>query len=132
MLTIVILTLLVGIVLFNDNSTGRAANKGTAVGFLLGGILIWVYDEIMKFERWSVILTEHAIMVPASWFQKKEFLLAELDKQRTLVYNSENNLRNRFRYTFWSTNGDCVVIGKSFYGKSQVNALLEKLGLPKI
>jgi hypothetical protein len=69
--------------------------------------------------------------MPEPWFKKKIYLLNGLDKQRTIAYNSENNLRNRIRYTFWLITGEKVMIGKSFYGSAQVYALLEKIGLPK-
>jgi len=121
----------VSIFLYRDDLQGFSAMTGAITGFLLGGFIIWKYDEIMKFERWSIILTENAILVPEARFKKKTFLLAGLDKQRTLAYNSESKLRNRIRYTIWSINGESIVIGKSFYGRSQVYTLLEEIGLSK-
>jgi hypothetical protein len=125
------LTSLVSIVLYRDDLHDFSASRGVITGLLLGVMLMWIYDEIKKFERWSVELTENSIIVPEVWFKRKAFLLSELDKHRTQAYNSEKNLRNRTRYTFWAINGTFIVIGKSFYGKSQINSLLEKIGLEK-
>lgn len=115
------------IVMFRDFHV----SGGYFTGALTGVLLMWIYDEINKFERWSVELSANSIIVPQSWFKRKIFLLSELDKHRTQAYNFENSLRNRTRYTFWSINGTYIVIGKQFYGKSQINSLLEKIGLQK-
>ena len=129
-LTIATLSSLVSIFVFRDNLDGFPGTRGIYTGALIGILLMWLYDERTRFERLAVTVTENSIIVPAAWFQRKTIGLSVLDKQRTLVYNSDENLRNRFQYTFWLINGEIVVIGKSFYGKSQVNTLLEKVGLP--
>jgi hypothetical protein len=117
-------------ILFNrSNLLGFSVATGMITGTLLGLIIMWVYDEIKKYERWSIVLTEDSIIVPDTGFKRKSFFLSELDRPRTLAYNSERNLRNRIRYTFWSTNGASVALGILFYGRSQVNTLLEKIGL---
>ena len=131
-LILMILTSLVSIFLYRDYLRGFSGTAGIISGFLLGGLLLWAYDEAKMFERWSIILTENALIVPQGWLKKKIYLLNGLDKPRTIAYNSENNLSNRNRYTFWLVSGESIVIGKSFYGKPKINSLLEKVGLPKI
>ena len=130
-LFIMTLTSLVSIFIDRDTLRGFSGMTGSISGFLLGGLLLWAYDERKRFERLTVTLTENALIIPGAWFKKNVYLLNGLDKQRTITYNSENNLRNRVRYTFWLVTGERVMIGKSFYGTVQVNALLEKMGLPK-
>ncbi|MBI5295813.1 MAG: hypothetical protein HY869_10080 [Chloroflexi bacterium] len=130
-LFIMALTSLVSIFIDRDALRGFSGMTGSISGFLLGGLLLWAYDERKMFERFTVTLTENALIMPGAWFKKNVYLLNGLDKQRTITYNSENNLRNRVRYTFWLVMGERVVIGKSFYGIAQVNALLEKMDLPK-
>lgn len=130
-LIIMILTSLVSIFVYRDDLRGFSGTIANSIGFILGGLLLWAYDERKKFERLTVTLTENALIMPETWFKKKIYLLNGLDKQRTIAYNSENNLRNRIRYTFWLITGEKVMIGKSFYGTAQVNTLLEKIGLPK-
>ena len=130
-LSIGILTSLVSIIVYKDYLRGFSVTGGIFSGFGLGVLLMWGYDEIKKYERWSVVLTENSIIVPEAWSKKKTFLLSELDKQRTLAYTFEKNFRNRTRYTLWSINGDSIVLGKSFYGSSQIDALLERIDLSK-
>jgi hypothetical protein len=115
---------------FRDNQQGFTATRGVFTGAVLGILVLWIYDERTNFERLTVTLTENSITVPATWFQRRVVSLSILDKARTRAYNSDNNIRNRFQYTFWLINGESIVIGKAFYGKSQVNTLLEKVDLP--
>jgi len=130
-LMLMTLTSLVGIFLYRDYLHGFPLTEGTVTGLLLGGLLLWVYDDRTRFERLTITLTENTIIVPGA-FKEKTYLLAGLDKHRTLTYNSENNLRNRILYTFWLVDGDSMTITKTLYGRTQMNALLEKIGLPKI
>ena len=130
--TLITMTSLVSIFLFGDVLRGISVTSGSTIGLLLGGLLLWVYDEIKMFERWTVTLTENALILPKLSPTRKVYLLAGLDRSRTTVYNSEKNLRNRIRYTFWLVNGETFMIGKLFYGRSKINTLLEKIGLPEV
>jgi hypothetical protein len=129
-LTIATLSSLVSIFVFRDDLHRFSGTKGVFTSSLIGILLLWFYDEKTQFDRSALVLTENSITVPAPWFRRRIIGLSVLDKQRTLIYNSENNLRNRIQYTFWLINGESIALGKSFYGKSQVNTLLEKIGLP--
>src|SRR5687768_1408672 len=113
-LTIATLSSLVSIFVFRDDLREFAATKGMFTGSLIAILLPWIYHEITQFERLAVVLTENSITVPAAWLQRRTVGLSVLDKQRTLVYNSESKLRNRIQYTFWLINGESIVIGKSF------------------
>ena len=130
-LAVVLLSSVIEVIVIEDVLSVLRMSVGGIIGFLLAVLLIWIYDKKTGFERWSVVLTRDSIAVPEVWFQKKTMLLSHVDEQRTLVYNSENNLRNQIGYTIWSIDGDFIVIRKLLYGRSQVNALLEKIGLPK-
>jgi len=129
-LCIITLTSFVSIFLYRDDLRGFPGTIGSNIGFMLGGLLLWAVDERKKFERFAITLTENALIMPKGYSDRSIYLLNGLDKQRTIAYNSENNLRNRIRYTFWLATGEKVMIEKLFYGTTQVNTLLEKMDLP--
>jgi hypothetical protein len=124
--------LILDVVLFRNFSSLTQIIEPININFFIGILLSWLFEEITKFERWAVIVTKRDIQVPEGFFDKKTFLLGELDKKRTLTYNSQNKIQNRVNYTLWSTNGGFVVIRKVLYGKSQINSLLETIGLSKV
>jgi len=128
-LIIMTLTSIVNIFVYRDYLREFSGTIASSIGFILGGLLLWAFDERNKFERFAVILTDNALIMPKGASNRRIYLLNGLDKQRTIAYNSENNLRNRIRYTFWLVTGEKIMIGKSFYGTAQVIALLEKIGI---
>ncbi len=121
------LTSFVSIVVFRDNLKGFSASLGEITGFLFGALLLWAYDDLTKYKRLVIRLTDKAVVFPGAWFTTSSLPLAELDTTRTLIYNSENNFRNRSRYTFWSKDGNPFAIGKYLYGQVQVNTLLKEI-----
>ena len=129
MLIAFLLTSVVSIGLFRDHLNGFVAIRGAAIGFLLGGLLLWGYDEITKFKRFTVIVTESHIEIP--FLRHGKIILSQdrVDKPRTLAYNSGQNLVNRIRYTLWFSNGDRTSLSKLFFSPSQINSILEGLGL---
>ena len=121
------LTSFVSISVFRDDLREFSASLGEITGFLLGALLLWTYDDLTKYRRLVIRLTDKAVVFPGAWFTTSSLPLAEVDAARTLIYNSENNFRNRSRYTFWSKNGNLFAIGKYLYGQAQVNTLLQEI-----
>ena len=100
---------------------------GGIIGSWIGVPLLWLYGEITKFKRFTIIVADNYVQVPAEIGLGR--LSAEtLDKARTFAYMPKKNLNNWLAYSFWLTNGQRYSVSKHLYAVSDIKIILEKLG----
>jgi hypothetical protein len=102
---------------------------GPIIGYLLGGLLLWAYDEKTKYKNWAIVINENNVEIPIPYQGSKIRILSPeiLDKARTLSHNSKHDLNTKLGYTFWLINGESTSIPKRLYSSSQIKLVLEKL-----
>ena len=114
-------------------SPSSRPNIGPTIGYWLGGLLLWVYDEITGYKRFAIIISKNSVQIPAPITRSgpKVFVLSPdiIDKARTRSHNSKPGLNNKLGYTFWVVNGESITIAKLWYSSSQIKLVLDELEL---
>jgi hypothetical protein len=126
-LLVLVFTASFSIAVFRDDMRGFTLTRAAIIGFVLGGFLLWAYDEFTGYKRFALIIGRGQIKVP---FTEGGKMIAadQLDRARTLSYNASAHPLNQLRYTIWLISGERVTINKLLYGQSQLGAVLEELG----